>query len=414
MRYLRAALWPTIICSALACAGTTRPADPSADVTLKGAAGDGVADDTAAFERALKLASGGRPGVAIRVPPGRYRLTRPLTLTNVALVGRPGGGWNVDSAPLPTLLVDQAAGPALRLTSGASVHGLALAGDEKARFTPRPPFIEIAGQAALSGVRLQYPYDGIVCSPTSENGRLNVEDVFIVSPGHDGVVVTATHDIPTLRNVEVWCNLGFSEGAGFRFGQNDELHGSRLFAFQCKIGFAFENDPEAERRGDRAGTYGTFVDCATDACPRGWTVAGWAKLNLVGGDFWNHQAGLTVDSPDADVKVIGADLQSNGEPAVVATRAGTLVLSGCTLCGAANTTRPYVEVEAARSLVVHGCDFDETRPGLRVGPGVGAGAIAGNVFRGPTGVEVDGATRGRVAVAGNASRSGEIRGGYAK
>ena len=391
----------------LACAGCAGCAPglylnlpPSSESTLTGAAGDGVADDTAAFERALAAAA---PGATVRVPPGRYRLTRPLTLSDVALVGRPGGGWNVDSMPLPTLLVGQTDGPALRLNSGGSVHGLAVAADAKDRFTPRPPAIEIAGQAALSGIRVQYPYDGIVCSPDAENGRLNIEDVFIVSPGRDGLVVTGTHDIPTLRNVEVWCNLGFSEGAGFRFGQNDELHGSRLFAFQCKVGFAFAPDPAAEKRGERAGTYGTLVDCATDACPRGWTVAGWAKLNVIGGDFWNHQAGLTIDSPDADVKVVGADLQSNGEPAVVATRAGTLVLSGCTFRGAANTTRPYVEVNAARSLVVSGCDFGAPRPGLRVGAGVGAAAVAGNVFRGPRGVAVDAAAGKGVELGSNSA-----------
>jgi hypothetical protein len=255
----------------------------------------------------------------------------------------------------------------------------------------------------ISNVRIQYPYDGIICSNAAENGRSNIENVFIVSPGHDGVHVTVTHDIATLRNIEVWCNLGFSEGAGFRFGHNDELHGSRLFALQCRTGFVFEEEPVKVERGQRAGTYGTFVDCTTDGCDRGWRVTGWAGLNIVGGDFWNHHAGLVLDSETAQVKICGADLNSNGEPAVMCNDAGYLILSGCTVGGASATPRPFLELHAARAVSVNGCVFKPGRPAMSVGEKVDRCVVTGNVFAEEEGktVSVAGDRGAAVVVANN-------------
>jgi hypothetical protein len=58
-----------------------------AEVSDYGAVGDGVADDTEAFERALAEAGEG----AIFVPPGRYRVTRPLEIRRSNRVLRGAG-----------------------------------------------------------------------------------------------------------------------------------------------------------------------------------------------------------------------------------------------------------------------------------------------------------------------------------
>ena len=80
--------------------GTDPPPDPpgntteaSLNVRSFGAVGDGVADDTAAFNAAIAIANskGGndRPnivGTTIRIPEGRYRITSPLTAVVVSSV----------------------------------------------------------------------------------------------------------------------------------------------------------------------------------------------------------------------------------------------------------------------------------------------------------------------------------------
>ena len=70
------------------------------------AAGDGKADDTEAFRKALAAAAKLHSGRTVAVPGGSYRLTSSLNLKSTLLLGQSAGGWPADSRPLPTLLVD--------------------------------------------------------------------------------------------------------------------------------------------------------------------------------------------------------------------------------------------------------------------------------------------------------------------
>lgn len=72
-----------------------------ADVSEYGAAGDGVADDTEAFLRALAAASDG----AVLVPPGRYKITRPLEIRKSNIVLR-GSGRDETTLFFPLPLFD--------------------------------------------------------------------------------------------------------------------------------------------------------------------------------------------------------------------------------------------------------------------------------------------------------------------
>jgi hypothetical protein len=58
---------------------------PSIDVRELGAQGDGKADDTPAFEKAIEAARSA--GLAVFVPRGVYRLTRTLVVENISLSG---------------------------------------------------------------------------------------------------------------------------------------------------------------------------------------------------------------------------------------------------------------------------------------------------------------------------------------
>lgn len=60
--------------------GPRMPTGTLLDVTAFGAAGDGRADDTMALQRALDMAIGDRNGGTLIIPPGDYRVTRPLRI----------------------------------------------------------------------------------------------------------------------------------------------------------------------------------------------------------------------------------------------------------------------------------------------------------------------------------------------
>lgn len=94
--------------SLLAWAGRTQPSGPllrggSGNVRDYGAVGDGVADDTAAVQRAVESTAG-----AVFFPPGTYRLTRPVEIDLSRL-----GFRHVRGEGLPRVVM-ASAGPAFR------------------------------------------------------------------------------------------------------------------------------------------------------------------------------------------------------------------------------------------------------------------------------------------------------------
>ncbi|WZO97155.1 glycosyl hydrolase family 28-related protein [Isosphaeraceae bacterium EP7] len=384
---------------ALAAPGPVGESEPLVfNVRDFGAIGDGRPEsadrDTEAFLAALKASR--INGAVVRVPMGTYILRRPLDLARQHLIGHVAGGWNPDEMVLPTLVVMHTEGPAISVGHGATVHGIAiqdcvshdarggLVQDAERRFTPRPPAILVQGQATITNVKIMLPYDGIVMDDATSNGRTNIENVFVISPGRDGLTITNTADLATLRNIEVWCNLGPSRGAGFRFGYNDEVHGQRLFTYGCTLGFAFGDSP---RHGK--GTYGTYVDCATDNCVRGWQITGDTRLNVLGGDFLNEHEGILVRGRSSSLRLIGARMQSNSAPAIHCDEAEGIIISACELGGVGNKPVPYIRFGGGPNWVhrasIVGCQFARAREpnmriGVEIGPFVRQCAITGNVF----------------------------------
>lgn len=363
-------------------------ADDGAWINVRsvGAVGDGRADDTAAFERAIELSRDRLQPVY--VPRGRYRLTRTLRLQGQLMIGQFAGGWPADSMPMPTLLIDHIEGPGLQMGGFSSLHGIAIMYPEETAFPNEggPPAVSLTGQGpSITSTRIQYPYDGITTSPRGTPGRARLSDIFIVSPKHDGVHLTKSYDVSQLRNIEVWCNLGMSTGAGFRFGRNDDGAFSDLFAFKCRIGFLFETDRE-DGGGD---FYGSLVNCSTDACAQGYVVRGNHRLNITGSDLINHNASLEIDGEGASVRVTGCHVQSNGAPSVQVTRAANLAISNSWFTRAFNTDFYFVRAQNCGSLTISDCQFKPNGPGVYLGAGVKRAVVTDNIFEAATDALVD-------------------------
>jgi len=347
-----------------------------------GATGDGRTDDTAAIERAIRTAR--ERGQAVFFPDGQYRVRRPLVIERQRLIGALAGGWCADSTPMPRILVDHTRRPALTMKDGAAIHGLAFMYDRSGRARTYAPTILLAGNGlSITNVRIQYPQDGIIADGKTNIGRTNIENVFIVQPRGQGLYLTHTYDVATVRNVEVWCNGPMQPGPAFRLGRNDELRMNNCFAFNCRVGYLFEDDAPAkgfEKDGPRS-TYGTLTNCSTDACSIGYRVVGAASLNIVGGDFWNHHTGFELDHPQARVRIVNADLASNGMPAVWAKRAGSLILNGCRIRRAfANPDLVSTRFDQAAALTITNCQFGPFGPCIELGRDIGQAIIQANIF----------------------------------
>ena len=87
-----------------------------ADVSVEdyGAKGDGVTDDTAAFQSAIAAAQTLNQN-GVYVPMGNYVIKAALTLNHLELLGKLAGGWPADSMPMPALLLRHYTEPGLIL-----------------------------------------------------------------------------------------------------------------------------------------------------------------------------------------------------------------------------------------------------------------------------------------------------------
>ncbi len=347
-----------------------------------GARGDGRADDTPAFERAIEAARAA--GLAVFIPRATYLITRPLTVENISLTGPTPGVWCADTDVLPLLVPQHRDAPCLVLKAGGGIQALAIRYDWKGEPGSGPPAITVTGVGAyISHIKIMYPWDGVMADGVSNIGRLNVENVFIVAPRNIGMRVTGTWDAPTIRNVEVW-NLGpvprpAERGIGFDLGKNDLIRLSDCFVFAMGTGYLLRDTiPDATIRG---GTWGALTGCSSDFCRIGIDVQGEHTISVTGGSYWNHFYGVRIDGEKARVRVTGAEVKSNGAPCIEVHRAEQAVIDGCSLVRPMESFRvPAVHLRGGYTTL-SGCHVDSTDEGVRIEAGVQSALVAGNTIR---------------------------------
>lgn len=344
-----------------------------------GAVGDGKADDTAAIQAAIDKANTGPKGSSVLVPPGEYRVTKTIVLENVLLTGLSTGGWPADRGPLPTIRVDFTDGPCIHAKDASSIHGLGFEYDHKGEVVRKfGPTVLLAGNGiSVTNLRIHQPYEGIMADGVTNIGRLNIENVFIISARECGVYVTNTYDIPTLRNIEVWnpADYCIEHCIGFKLGKNDEIRLDNCFAFKCKVGFLFVKDKDGP-------TWGGMTGCSVDFSVCGIVVEAVESLRVNGGCLWAHSTALLVNGPGRIV-VSGADLKANGDAAMIVEDCGSLTVTGCTLgkSGADWPSVPAAKIKGGRSVLVNACTFDAFGPGIAVGEKMDHFSITNNIFQ---------------------------------
>jgi hypothetical protein len=343
-----------------------------------GAKGDGKADDAQAFFDAV--AQGKQAGKHVYVPRGVYRLSRTIELENIGITGPPVGAWSADVDALPQIVPAQATGPVFHMLAGGSLRGLDIS------YAPglpeeRPPTVLVSGIGVnISNCRIRYPWDAILTDGVNNVGRLNIENVFIVSPLNVGVRVTGTWDVPTLRNIEVWnagpVPRGLEKGIGFLLGKNDLIRVTDCFAFAMQRGFLIEDKiPGCKIEG---GTWGLLTGCGTDFCGYGIEVRGEDTVSIAGGTFWDHAESLVVAGKGARVRVSAAELKSNGAPALSIQGGDQTVIQGCSILRPMEQFKAPAVSFTGGNLVLTGNHIEARGPGIQVGPGAAGGVISNN------------------------------------
>jgi hypothetical protein len=346
-----------------------------------GAVGDGEADDTEAFLEAVR--EGRETGRHVYVPRGQYVLSQTIVLEDIGITGPPVGAWPADIPALPGILPKHLDGPAFHLLAGGSLRGLDITYHLPKEPESGPAAVLIGGIGVyVSNMRIRYAWDGILTDGENNVGRLNIENIFMVSIRNVGVRVTGTWDVPRLNNIEVWnagtLPHGMQHGIGFHLGKNDLIRITDCFVFAMKHGFLLED--RIEGCTIEGGTWGTMNGCSTDFCPRGIEIRGNHTLSVSGGTFWEHQESLVVNGEKARVRVSGSELKSNGAPVVVIRDCDHTVITGCSLLRAMKEfDSPAVVLDGGR--VVLGSNHIESYGlGVKIGPGVDSAVIQGNLI----------------------------------
>ncbi len=380
------------------------------NVKDKGAVGDGQTDDTQAFLDAVAEAK--EAGQHVYVPRGRYLISGTITLDNVGISGPMIGAWPADIDALPSIVTTQDEAPVFHLLAGGSLQGLDIDYARAAEPETGSSAVLIGGIGVyIRNMRIRYPWDGIMTDGKSNVGRLNIENVFMVSPRNIGVRVTGTWDVPALRNIEVWnagpVPRGLNKGIGFHLGKNDLIRLTDCFAFAMRYGFLLEDKIEGcEIEG---GTWGIMTGCSTDYCGTAVQVDGAHTISISGGTFWDHAESLRVEGEGARVRVSCAELKSNGSPSVLINGGDHTVITGCSIL------RPMESFDAPavvfnKGRLVLGDNHIESRSvAVRIGSDVRGGVIRGNLIdpHGNEATVIAPEAAGKVLMEGNLVQSTE-------
>lgn len=351
------------------------------NVRALGAKGDGKTDDTAAFLAAIVQAQN-EDGVVL-VPKGQYKISRPLELNEISLIGSGFRAWPADVDVLPSIRPIHRDNPAIILGKGGAIRGIDITYKWEKEPENGPPAVLIKGVGAVvRDVRIRFAWDGISTDGEHNVGRLNIENVLIVSIRNIGVYVAGSWDVPRLNNVEVWntrnLRYGYLPGVGFMLGKNDLIRMTDCFVHGMNYGFLFEE--EFNENKIKGGTWGVMNGCSTDFCTIGLLVHGRHTLSISGGSFWSHDECLLVDGEKARIRMNGSELKSNGAPVVRVKSCDNIVINGCNLFRPMKRNDYPAMILNGGKVVIGSNHIEAHGPGVIVEPGVRSVAITGNVI----------------------------------
>lgn len=376
---------------------------PQGNARLSGARGDGKTDDSAALQAALDAAKTNGP--ICFVPPGLYRLDRPLTVPpGVTLCGASGGVPHSEH-PIGTVLLafcgrGQPDGePLITLKPNAVVRNLVIHYPEQTlpEVVPYPWSIRADGELCqMIDITLTNPYQAIDVG-TKWNELHLVRNVF-ACPLKVGVYIDQCTDIGRIENVHFnpnfWTRMAlapkFPGGdikayleknlVGFKIGKTDWEYISNSFVIFPKIGFHFDDFGHGPGNA-------VITQSGADICPVAVRVdrtQDHAGVQFVNGQFMSTlEVGPNNRGP---VKLANCGFWGTEVTREHVRHSGrsTLILTACHLNGWDRPKKgdPCIRSSGGR-LVVNACEFmDEGKRAIVLEKGLQAATIMGCAFRG--------------------------------
>ncbi len=376
------------------------------DVKMFGARGDGKADDTTAFQRALD-AAGEVGGGVVAIPQGEYliagHLSVPMAVTLQGTWQAPPShpGLRDQGAPKPeygtVLLVTEGRGnaegePFISLTHNSTLKGVTIFYPEQDRTKAPEPYpwtIRIRGtNAAVLDVELLNPYKAIDARNAHRHLIRNVHG----QPLRMGILVDQVYDIGRIENVHFnpWWSMEkelfdwqMNNGEAFVFGRTDWHYVLNTFCYGYKIGYRFV-------KTDKGACNGNFLGIGADDCLVAIQVDQSAPYGLLitNGEFvsfrgTNPTMVLVSETNKGVVRFVNCSYWGPNKQIATISGTGTVGFSDCIFQAwdKDKEGRAAIQVSSG-SVLIRGCSFLKDAPQISLGPDVERAVVVGNVFQG--------------------------------
>lgn len=372
-----------------------------------GAKGDGKADDTAAFQKALDTAKEAGGGV-VYAPRGNYLFNGHLNVPDAVTLkgiwesvpahnGLRDGGAAKPTDNGTTFLVTESQGtedgPAfITLHNNSTLKGVVIyypEQDPAAEPKPYPWAIAMRGKnPAVLAVELLNPYNGI---DATRNERHLIRDVQ-GQPLRRGIFADAIYDIGRVEDVHFnpWWSLKpklfhwqQEHGEAFIFGRSDWEYVFNTFCFGYNVGYKFIKT--------KAGICnGNFLGIGADDCYTAVEVEASAVFGILisNGEFTSFHG--------PDPTMVRVEKENNGSVRFVncafwgpcnqiakIAGHGTVGFSDCTFVQWDRNQENRAAIQAdSGSLLVRGCEFQQDKPQIELGEDIRRAVISDNLFTG--------------------------------
>ncbi len=422
--------------AAAAAGSSARPASGEFNVLDFGAVGDGKADNTASFRKALAAAA--EIGGIVRVPPGQFRFGGTIAVPPATTLE---GSWRGPHYPDPRkgsmLLVyagrdRENADPFVTLAANSTLKGLSFYYPEQKvkDIRPYPWTVSVRGdRASVIDISMANSYNALDCG-THNNAAHYLRNPNITALRR-GVFVDCVYDIGRMENIHIhpseWSSLGPASGydsktlfqyqldnlEGFIIGKCDWSYMVNCFVIFAKVGFRFiplQVEPGRDRGQAPEGNI-LITQSGSDLSPLAVKIE--AVQDHSGIAFENCQFMNSIEIEETNtgpLKLVNCGFwgQCRTGSVILNRGKGEVFLTACHFSAWEDRNNPYqwdpripfIRCENG-ALIMTGCvfrDYGHTpEHHVRLGPGVSAAVLNGNLVRGGR-LRIDNQTSGDVRI----------------
>ena len=378
-------------------------------VSSFGAKGDGIADDTKAFQNALDAADKAGGGIVF-VPTGNFLIKTHLSIPNhVTLEGVFRAPTRSTQYKGSTLLAVEGNGnadgdPFIYLHTNSTLKGITIFYPEQEKVDPKPYPWCVRGHGdncTILDVLMVNPWQAVDFG-THNCGRHYIKGLYAQAI-HKGIFVDKCLDVGRIENVHLWPfwdgdvqnNYTKKNGTAFIFGQTDWQYMSGCFCIAYKVGFHFKDF------GNGSGNV-VIVNSGSDVGPTAVLVDNVQRHSGVA--FTNCQIMAGVDIKETNSGMVKFNNCGFWSVSATTTHAsikgsGQVFFNTCHFIAWDQTKEGHPAIFADNSgVIVTACDFMDSsgKKQIVLGENLKSAIITSNRMRG--GISIENKSKGKVEI----------------